>query len=84
MILFCFFKQDILSFTLALMKKNVLNTLLNTVQKNTFPEHIIHGILSMVIKETPNDTGFAARNPLEALELIEKLTPETPAVFCPS
>ena len=29
----------------------------------------------------PNDTGFAARNPLEALELIEKLTPETPAVF---
>lgn len=29
----------------------------------------------------PNDVGFAARNPLEALDLIEKLTPETPAVF---
>ena len=29
----------------------------------------------------PNDTGFAARNPLEALELIEKLTPETASIF---
>lgn len=32
-------------------------------------------------QENPNDLGFAARNPLEALELIEKLTPETPAIF---
>lgn len=29
----------------------------------------------------PNDTGFAAKNPLEALELIEKLTADTAAVF---
>ena len=29
----------------------------------------------------PNDSGFAAKNPLEALELIEKLTPETASVF---
>jgi SpoVK/Ycf46/Vps4 family AAA+-type ATPase len=29
----------------------------------------------------PNDSGFAAKNPLEALELIEKLTPETAAIF---
>ena len=29
----------------------------------------------------PNDKGFASRNPLEALELIDKLTPETGAVF---
>jgi SpoVK/Ycf46/Vps4 family AAA+-type ATPase len=29
----------------------------------------------------PNDIGFAARNPLEALDLIEKLTPETAAIF---
>ena len=29
----------------------------------------------------PNDTGFAAKNPLEALELVEKLTPETASVF---
>ena len=29
----------------------------------------------------PNDSGFAAKNPLEALELVEKLTPETAAVF---
>ena len=29
----------------------------------------------------PNDKGFAARNPLEALELIEKLTPETASLF---
>jgi len=32
-------------------------------------------------QENPNDSGFAARNPLEALELIDKLTPETPAIF---
>ena len=32
-------------------------------------------------QENPNDSGFAARNPLEALELIEKLTPETASVF---
>ncbi len=29
----------------------------------------------------PNDTGFAARNPLEALDLIDKLTPETSSLF---
>jgi len=29
----------------------------------------------------PNDTGFAARNPLEALDLIDKLTPETGSIF---
>ena len=29
----------------------------------------------------PNDTGFAERNPLEALELVEKLTPETASLF---
>jgi SpoVK/Ycf46/Vps4 family AAA+-type ATPase len=32
-------------------------------------------------KGNPNDTGFAARNPLEALDLIDKLTPETGAIF---
>jgi SpoVK/Ycf46/Vps4 family AAA+-type ATPase len=29
----------------------------------------------------PNDNGFGSRNPLQALELIEKLTPESPAVI---
>ena len=29
----------------------------------------------------PTDEGFAARNPVEALELIERLTPQTSAVF---
>ena len=29
----------------------------------------------------PNDIGFAARNPLEALDLIDKLTPETASLF---
>ena len=29
----------------------------------------------------PNDSKFAAKNPLEALELVEKLTTETAAVF---
>ena len=28
-----------------------------------------------------NDTGFAARNPLEALDLVDKLTPETASLF---
>jgi SpoVK/Ycf46/Vps4 family AAA+-type ATPase len=32
-------------------------------------------------KGNPNDTGFASRNPLEALDLIEKLTPETASLF---
>ena len=29
----------------------------------------------------PNDEGFGARNPLQALDLIDKLTPETGALF---
>jgi SpoVK/Ycf46/Vps4 family AAA+-type ATPase len=29
----------------------------------------------------PNDTGFGRRNPLQALELIEKLTPDASGVF---
>ena len=29
----------------------------------------------------PNNNGIAKRNPLQALEFIEKITPETPAVF---
>ena len=29
----------------------------------------------------PNDNGFATKNPLQALELIEKLTPDNPAIF---
>jgi SpoVK/Ycf46/Vps4 family AAA+-type ATPase len=29
----------------------------------------------------PSDNGFAARNPLEALDLIDKLTPETASLF---
>ena len=32
-------------------------------------------------KGNPNDIGFAARNPLEALDLPDKLTPETGAIF---
>jgi SpoVK/Ycf46/Vps4 family AAA+-type ATPase len=29
----------------------------------------------------PSDNGFAAKNPLQALEMIEKLTPENPAII---
>ena len=29
----------------------------------------------------PNNEGFAKRNPLQALELVEKLTAESPAIF---
>lgn len=29
----------------------------------------------------PSDNGFAVRNPLQALEMVEKLTPENPAII---
>ena len=29
----------------------------------------------------PNNQGFGSRNPLQALELVERLNPETPAIF---
>ena len=29
----------------------------------------------------PNNQGFGKRNPIQALELVEKLNPETPAIF---
>lgn len=29
----------------------------------------------------PNNEGFGKRNPLQALELVERLSPETPAIF---
>lgn len=29
----------------------------------------------------PNDNGFASRNPLQALEMVEKMTAETPAII---
>ena len=32
-------------------------------------------------KNNPNNEGFAKRNPLQALELVERLNPETPAIF---
>jgi len=32
-------------------------------------------------KGNPNDAGFAAQNPLEALDLVDKLTPETASLF---
>nr|BDA97400.1 hypothetical protein [Cryptomonas sp. NIES-345]BDA98361.1 hypothetical protein [Cryptomonas sp. NIES-1327] len=32
-------------------------------------------------KGNPNDNGFGSKNPLQALELVEKLTPENPAIF---
>ena len=32
-------------------------------------------------KNNPNNEGFAKRNPLQALELVERLNSETPAVF---
>ena len=32
-------------------------------------------------KTNPNNPRFAAKNPLQALELVEKLTADTPAIF---
>lgn len=54
------------------IRKNIKNTLNRSIYSWDFVDGY---------KNNPNNEGFAKRNPLQALELIERLTSETPAIF---
>ena len=47
-----------------------------TINRGVYTWDFIDGYVG-----NPSDNGFGARNPLQALELIEKLTPENPALI---
>jgi SpoVK/Ycf46/Vps4 family AAA+-type ATPase len=47
-----------------------------SIKRNTYVWDFIEGY-----KGNPNDNGFGSRNPLQALEFVEKLLPENPAIF---
>ena len=66
---------------------------INTIEEDRL-EYIIRKTIKTKLKRSiyswdfidgytnnPNNDGFAKRNPLQALELAEKLTFETPALF---
>jgi len=66
---------------------------INTIEEDRV-EYIIRKHIKMTLNRSiyswdfvdgytnnPNNEGFAKRNPLQALELIERLTAETPAIF---
>ena len=55
-----------------IIRKNIKTTLNRSIYSWDFVDGYTNN---------PNNEGFAKRNPLQALELIEKLTPETPALF---
>ena len=67
-------------YTFQQLRKRVLSTLSVFVLKNMLREHIVLEI-SLRLSREPHDVDFASCNPLEALNLAEKLTPETAAVF---
>ena len=46
-----------------------------TINRGIYTWDFIDGYIG-----NPSDNGFGARNPLQALELVEKLTPENPAL----
>jgi SpoVK/Ycf46/Vps4 family AAA+-type ATPase len=54
----------------------IRKTIKNTLNRSIYTWDFIDGYTN-----NPNNEGFAKRNPLQALELIEKLTCETPALF---
>jgi hypothetical protein len=54
------------------IRKNIKNNL----NRSIYTWDFIDGYTN-----NPNNQGFAQRNPLQALELIERLTCETPAIF---
>jgi len=55
-----------------ILRKNIKNTL----KRSIFTWDFIDGYSG-----NPNHKGIAERNPMQALEFIERLNPETPAVF---
>lgn len=54
----------------------IRKTIKNTLNRSIYTWDFIDGYTN-----NPNNEGFAKRNPLQALELIERLTCETPALF---
>ena len=54
----------------------IRKTIKNTLNRSIYTWDFIDGYTN-----NPNNEGFAKRNPLQALELIERLTSETPALF---
>jgi SpoVK/Ycf46/Vps4 family AAA+-type ATPase len=54
----------------------VRKTIKNTLNRSIYTWDFIDGYTN-----NPNNEGFAKRNPLQALELIERLNCETPALF---
>ena len=54
----------------------IRKTIKNTLNRSIYTWDFIDGYTN-----NPNNEGFAKRNPLQALELIERLTGETPALF---
>ena len=55
-------------------------TIRNCIKKNgnrgIYIWDFVEGYIS-----NPNNSGIAKRNPLQALEFIEKITPDAPAIF---
>lgn len=54
----------------------IRKTIKNALNRSIYTWDFIDGYTN-----NPNNEGFAKRNPLQALELIERLTGETPALF---
>ena len=54
----------------------IRKTIKNTLNRSIYTWDFIDGYTN-----NPNNEGFAKRNPLQALELIERLNCETPALF---
>ena len=63
-------EEDRLEYTIKSIVKE------SSVNRSIYSWDFIDGYIG-----NPNDKGFGARNPLQALELIERLTSENPAVF---
>ena len=63
-------EEDRLEYTIKSIVKE------SSVNRGIYSWDFIDGYIG-----NPNDKGFGARNPLQALELIERLTHENPAVF---
>nr|YP_009497412.1 hypothetical protein ycf46 [Biddulphia biddulphiana]AWT40125.1 hypothetical protein ycf46 [Biddulphia biddulphiana] len=55
-----------------IIRKNIKTTLNRSIYSWDFVDGYTNN---------PNNEGFAKRNPLQALELVERLTAETPAIF---
>ena len=62
-------EEDRVEYTI---RKHIKNSLNRTIYSWDFVDGYINN---------PNNEGFAKRNPLQALELVERLTSETPAIF---